>query len=155
MENSNRNDSGIFRNYWNCVILSLPKNTFIIKLLIILRNFFLLISSMFSGLLGQLQIFWQLFLTQLVKLFTGLGLLELFYLIYPRLLQDLSLSSKSSLMELLIRLSAVFRLITAVDGFMWFWSRPRKIRHPIESRCLSEMHFCYCWEIIKKDEHRK
>ena len=44
-----------------------------------------LISSMVVGLLDQLQIFRQLFLIELLGLLTGLGLLELKVLIYPRL----------------------------------------------------------------------
>ena len=45
-----------------------------------------LISSMVLGLPDQLQIFLQLYLIELVGLLTGLGLLELQYLIYPILL---------------------------------------------------------------------
>ena len=44
-----------------------------------------LISSMVLGLLDQLQIFSQLYLIELLVLLTGLGLLELWHLIYPRL----------------------------------------------------------------------
>ena len=47
---------------------------------------FFLISSMVLGLLDQLQIFSQLYLIELLGLLTGLGLLELWHLIYPRLL---------------------------------------------------------------------
>ena len=45
-----------------------------------------LISSMVLGLLDQLQIFSQLYLIELLELLTSLGLLELWHLIYPRLL---------------------------------------------------------------------
>ena len=45
-----------------------------------------LISSMVLGLLDQLQIFRQLYLIELLGLLTGLGLLGLYHLIYPRLL---------------------------------------------------------------------
>ena len=41
---------------------------------------------MVLGLLDQLQIFSQLYLIELLELLTGLGLLELWHLIYPRLL---------------------------------------------------------------------
>ena len=41
---------------------------------------------MVLGLLDQLQIFSQLYLIELLGLLTGLGLLELWHLIYPRLL---------------------------------------------------------------------
>ena len=47
-----------------------------------------LISSMVLGLLDQLQIFSQLYLVELLGLLTGLGLLELSCLIYPRLLTE-------------------------------------------------------------------
>ena len=43
-----------------------------------------LISTMVFGLLDQLQIFWQLCLIELLGLLTGLGLLELQHMIYPR-----------------------------------------------------------------------
>ena len=45
-----------------------------------------LISIMVLGLLDQLQIFWQLYLIELLGVLTGLGLLELQFLMYPRLL---------------------------------------------------------------------
>ena len=41
-----------------------------------------MIPSMVLGLLNQLQIFSQLYLIELLGLFTGLGLLELWHLIY-------------------------------------------------------------------------
>ena len=63
------------------------KNLFVIGLLITWRNVvFFLISSMALGLLNQLQFFWQLYLIELLGLLTGLVLLELYHLIYPRLL---------------------------------------------------------------------
>ena len=46
---------------------------------------------MVLGLLDQLQIFSQLYLTELLGLLTGLGLLELWHLIYPRLLTGFSM----------------------------------------------------------------
>ena len=51
---------------------------------------FLLISSMVLGLLHQLQIFSLWYLIELPGLVTGLGLPELWYLIYPRLALDIS-----------------------------------------------------------------
>ena len=41
------------------------------------KCFFFLISSMALGLLDQLQIFWQIYLIELLGLLTGLGLLNL------------------------------------------------------------------------------
>ena len=45
---------------------------------------FFLISSIILGLLNQLQIFSQLYLIELLGLLTGLGLLKLWHLIYPK-----------------------------------------------------------------------
>ena len=50
-----------------------------------------------SGLLNQLQIFYQMHLIQLVELLIGLGLLSLLHLIYPRI--SLVFLTNSSLME--------------------------------------------------------
>ena len=47
---------------------------------------FFLISSIVLDLLDQQQIFSQLCLIKLLRLLIGLGLLELWHLIYPRLL---------------------------------------------------------------------
>ena len=47
---------------------------------------FFLISNTVLGLLDQLQIFSQLYPIELLGLLTGLGLLELWHMIYPRLL---------------------------------------------------------------------
>ena len=47
---------------------------------------FFLIPNMVLGLLDQLQIFSLWYLIELVGLLTGLGLVELWHLIYPRLL---------------------------------------------------------------------
>ena len=44
-----------------------------------------LVSSIISGLLDQMQIFLEFYLIELLGLLTGLGLLELLDLIYPRL----------------------------------------------------------------------
>ena len=55
-----------------------------------------LISSMVLGLLDQLQIFLQLYLIELLGLLTGLGLLKLWHLIYPRLLSMLVVACWSS-----------------------------------------------------------
>ena len=49
-------------------------------------TFEVLISSTVLGLLDQLQIFPQLYLIELLGFSTGLGLIELRHLIYPRLL---------------------------------------------------------------------
>ena len=82
-----------------------------------------LISSMVLGLLYQLQIFSQLYLIESLGLLTGLGLLELWHLVYPRLLTGfgmLVLFSDLSLMEFKVRYLALFLLFSVIDGFEWF-----------------------------------
>ena len=85
---------------------------------------FFLISSKVLDLLDQLQIFWQLYLIELLGLLTGLELLELWHLIYPRLLTGFGMLvffTNLSLMEFLVRYSALFLLFSVMDGFEWFW----------------------------------
>ena len=79
---------------------------------------------MVLGLLDQLQIFSQLYLIELLGLLTGLGLLELWHLIYPRLLTGfgmLVLFTNLSLMEFQVRYLALFLLFSVIDSFKWFW----------------------------------
>ena len=74
---------------------------------------------MVLGLLDQLQIFLQLYLTE----FLG-GLLELWHLIYPRLLTGFGMLvffTNLSLMEFQVRYSALFLLFSVIDHFEWFW----------------------------------
>ena len=81
-----------------------------------------LISSMVLGLPDQLQIFSQLHLIELLGLSTGLGLLELWHLIYPRLFTRFGILvffTNLSLMEFQIRYFALF-LFSVIDGFEWF-----------------------------------
>ena len=83
-----------------------------------------LISSMVLGLLDQPQIFSQLYLIELLRLLTGLGLLELWHLIYPRLLTGFGMLvffTNLSLMEFQVRYLALFLLFSVIDGFEWFW----------------------------------
>ena len=85
---------------------------------------FFLNSSMVLGLLDQLQIFSQLYLIELLGLLTGLGLLELWHLIYPRLLTGFGMLvffTNLSLMEFQVRYLALFLLFSVIDGFEWFW----------------------------------
>ena len=101
------------------------KNLQIIGLLITLRNVaFFLISSLDLGLLDQLQIFSQLYLIELLGLLTGLGLLELWCLIYQRILKGFRMSAfftNLSLMEFEVRFLVLFLLFLVIDGFEWFW----------------------------------
>ena len=82
-----------------------------------------LISSMVLGLLDQLLIFSQLYLTELLGLLTGLGLLELWHVIYPRLLTGFGMlvySTNLSLMEFQVRYLALFLLFSVINDFEWF-----------------------------------
>ena len=81
---------------------------------------FFLISSMVSGLLDQMQIFLQLQLIQLQGLLTSLGLLDLYHLIYLRLLTEFGMLvffTNLSLMEFQVKYLALFLLYS----FKWFW----------------------------------
>ena len=85
---------------------------------------FFLIFSMVLGLLDQLQIFSQLYLIELLGVLTGLGLLELWHLIYPRLLTGFGMLvffTNLSPMEFQVRYLALFVLFSIIDGFEWFW----------------------------------
>ena len=81
------------------------------------------ISSMVLGLLDQLQIFSQLYLIKLLGLLTGLGLLELWHLIYPRLLTGFGMLifTNLSLMEFQVTYLVLFLLFSVIDSFEWFW----------------------------------
>ena len=84
---------------------------------------FFLISSMVLGLLDQLQIFLQFYLMEFLGLLMDLGLLELWHLIYPRLLTWLDmLVFFTSLMEFQVRYLALFLLFSVMvdsSGFGW------------------------------------
>ena len=83
-----------------------------------------LFSGMVSCLLDQLLIYSQLYLIELVGLLTGLGLLELWHLIYPRLLTRFGMLvffTNLSLQEFQVRYSALFLLFSVMDDFEWFW----------------------------------
>ena len=87
---------------------------------------FFLISIMVLGLLDQLQIFSQLHLIELLGLLTGLGLLELWHLIYPRLLTGFGMLvffTNLSLMEFQVRYLPLFLLFSVIDDFEWFWMK--------------------------------
>ena len=82
-----------------------------------------LISTMVLGLLNQLQIFSQLHLIELLGLLTGLKLLELWHLIYPRLLTGLDMLvffPNLRFMQFQVRYLALFLLFSVIDGFEWF-----------------------------------
>ena len=85
---------------------------------------FFLISSMVLGLFDQLQIFSQLYLIELLSVLTSLGLLELWHLIYPRILTGFGMLvffTNLSLTEFQVRYLALLHLFSVIDGFEWFW----------------------------------
>ena len=68
-------------------------------------------------------IFSQLYLIELVGV-RGLGLLELWHLIYPRLLTGFDMLvfvTNLSLMKFQVRYLAMFLLFSVIDSFKWFW----------------------------------
>ena len=79
---------------------------------------------MVLGLLDELQIFSQLYLIEQVGLLTSLGLLELWHLIYLRLLTDFwyaGLLHNLGLMECQVRYLILFLLFWVIDSFERFW----------------------------------
>ena len=79
---------------------------------------------MVLSLLDQLQTFSQLYLIELLRLLTSLGLIELWYLIYRRLLTGFDMLvffTNLRLMEFQVRYSALFLLSLVIDDFEWFW----------------------------------
>ena len=76
-----------------------------------------------NRILDQLQSFSQWYLIDLLELLTGLGILELWHLIYPRSLTRFGMLvyfANLSLMEFQVRYLALFLLFSAIDGFKWF-----------------------------------
>ena len=82
------------------------------------------ISSMVLGLLDQLEIFSLLYLIELLGLLTGLGVLELWHSIYPRLLTGFDMLvffTNLSLFQFQVRYLALFLLFSVIGCFEWFW----------------------------------
>ena len=80
---------------------------------------------MVLGLLDQLQIFWQLYLIELLGFLTGLGLQVLLHMLYPRLSTEFGMLvffTNVSVMEFQVRYLALFfflgnrRLRVVLDG---------------------------------------
>ena len=79
---------------------------------------------MILGLIDQLLIFSQSYLQELLGLLTGLGLLELWHLIYPSLLTGFGMLvffTNLSRVEFQGRYLALFLLFSVIDDFEWFW----------------------------------
>ena len=87
-----------------------------------------LIPSLVLGLVGQLQIFWQLCLIELLDLLKTQELLKQQYLIYPRLLTVFSMLvsfTNPSLMEIQVAFwpfgnLALFYHFSVIGSFKWF-----------------------------------
>ena len=80
---------------------------------------------MVLGLLNQLQIFSQLYLIELLGLLTGLGLLKLWHLIYPRpkafdRVWHAGLLHKRKYYGISDLNLALLLLFSVIDGFEWF-----------------------------------
>ena len=111
---------------------------------------FFLIFSMVLGLLDQLLIFSQLYLIELLGLLTVLGLLELWHLMYPRLLTGFDMLVffiNLSLMEFQVRHLALFLLFSVIDNFKWFWMESLHNNIQLMQRFLKALflvlHFSY------------
>ena len=66
----------------------------------------------------------QLYLIELLGLLTGLGLLELWHLIYPRLLTGFDMLvffPNISLMEFQVRYLVLSHRFSVIDRLEWFW----------------------------------
>ena len=111
---------------------------------------FFLISSMVLGLLDQLLIFSQLYLIELLGFLTGLGLLELWHLIYPRILTcfgKLVFFTNFGLIEFQVRYFALFLLFSVIDDFEWLWMESLHKNIQLMWEFLKApflvLHFCY------------
>ena len=97
----------------------------VIGLFIAWRNVaFFLISNMVLGLLNQLQIFWYLYLMELPGFSIGLGLLELYHLIYSRHSTGFGMLvffPNLCLMEFWVRYLALYCPFSLINAFKWFW----------------------------------
>ena len=105
---------------------------------------------MVSGLLDQLLIFSRLLSDRIARALTGLGLLELWHLMYPVLLTGFGMLvffTKSSLMEFQVRYLALF-LFSVIDSFKWFWMESLHKNYQLMLEFLKSsflgLHFFYC-----------
>ena len=78
------------------------------------------------GLLDQLQIFSQLYMMELLGLLTGLGLLELWHVIYPGLFTGFGMVvffTNLTPVKFQVRYLALFLLLlfSVIDSFEWLW----------------------------------
>ena len=91
---------------------------------------------------------------ELLGRLTGLGLLELWHLIYPRLLTGfgmLVLFTNLSLMEFLVRYSALFLLFSVIDDFKWFWMESLHKNSQLMWEFLKAPSWYYTFSTIHSD----
>ena len=95
-------------------------------MLIILKNVAFFISSMVSGLLNQMKIFWQLYMIKLLGFFNRSGATQAVALDIFKAVNRLSrlvFFTNVSLFEFQVRylLGFLFGFASVVDSFEWFW----------------------------------
>ena len=78
---------------------------------------------MVSGPPAKLQIFWQLYLIELLWFLICSGQFELKHLIYARLSTRLVYFTNSSLKEFQVEFSTSISHLLVKDDFRWFWMR--------------------------------
>ena len=76
---------------------------------------------MVLGLLDQLQIFSQSYLIKLLGLLTGLGLLKLWHLIYPRLLTGCGMLGKLKFYGISGQIFGLIFSLLSNRQLWWFW----------------------------------
>ena len=109
--------------------------------------------SVVSVLLDQLEIFWQLLLIELLELLIGLGLLELWHLIYPRLSKSFGMQfffANSNLMEFQVG-NLVLLYLNARKTWLILFDQSNNF-DPIArnemGRFLKKNHLIRCWNCL-------
>ena len=103
---------------------------------------------MVLGLLDQLQIFSQLYLVELLGFLTGLTSLELYHLIYPRLLTAFGMLVFFTNLKSYGISDQIFCFIlfSVTGGFKWLGSLHKNIQLMLEflKAPFLVLHFSYC-----------
>ena len=105
---------------------------------------FFLTSRMVLDLFDHFQIFWQLYLIELLGLLAVLGLHDLWHLIYPRLLTGFGMLvffTNVSLMVFQVRYLALFLLFSVIDFIGWFWMKFSQ-EYPVKTGVPQWSIFC-------------
>ena len=92
-----------------------------------------------------------MYLIELLGFLTGLGLLELWHLIYPKLLKGFGMLVYFTNLRLIgfqVRFLALYLLFSVIDAFKWFWmeSLDKNIQSMLEffKGPSLVLHFSYC-----------